>query len=187
MPEAGRPLEAELEHFEGVFARHHTAIWRYLARLGGRQRADDLAGEVFLVAFTRRLSYDPSRGSVSAWLYGIATNLLRNQFRSERRRTRAFERAAIDQVIVTSPMEDIDEQRTRHVRLARIMEAMAKLSARDREILVLFAWERLSYQEIASALDMELGTVRSRLSRSRLRLRELASLGSGAAEEVDER
>jgi RNA polymerase sigma-70 factor (ECF subfamily) len=168
---AGSTTGDDLERFEDVFTEHHTAIWRYLARLGGRERADDLAGEVFLVAFRRRATYDPTRGPLSAWLYGIATNVYRNHVRSEWRRARAFTRAAANELVTTSPIDDIIDRRTRVEHLHAVARALARLSSQDREILVLFAWEGLSYEQIADALNMELGTVRSRLSRTRQRLR----------------
>src|SRR5687768_3169388 len=57
--------------FGAIFDRHHARIWRYIARMAGRSRADELAGDVFLIAFARRSTYDPMRAPVVAWLYGI--------------------------------------------------------------------------------------------------------------------
>jgi RNA polymerase sigma factor (sigma-70 family) len=165
------------EQFEAVFEQHHQAIWRYLARLGGRERADELAGEVFLVAFTRRGSYDPQLGSVRSWLYGIASNLLHTRLRSDGRRRRAFERAASQQVAAVSP-EGIDVALLSRERLEAVLRALARLSTADREIILLVAWEHLSYEEVAAVMNLELGTVRSRLARARGRLKELTS-GSG--------
>ncbi len=65
--------------FEVLFDRYHARIWALLARSGGRDHADDLAGEVFVVGFRRRGDYDPARGSVRAWSYGIASNVSRTQ------------------------------------------------------------------------------------------------------------
>ena len=88
-------------------------------------------------------------------LFGIATNLLRHHLRSEARRLRAYAR-------VDRP-PDIRE----------IAAALAQLSTDERDVLLLFAWADLRYEEIAVALQMPIGTVRSRLNRARGRLREL--------------
>lgn len=164
------------ELFEVVFERHHGRIWAYLARMGGRNCADELAADVFLVAFSRRESYEPSRGSVQAWLYGIAANRYRTRYRSEARAARAFRRAVGQQLAAgtISPTDDVVDALANRERLDRVLQAMARLPAGDREVIVLYAWERLPYQTIAEALGVEIGTVRSRLSRARRRLRELA-------------
>lgn len=163
---------ARPELFEAIFDRHHFRVWAYLARRAGRDRADEIAGDVFVAAFAQRGRYDPSRGSVSAWLYGIASHRLRSQFRSDTRATRAFRRAAAQQVAEVGPDVAGDAEDHRAA-LDRVVAALAKLPAGDREVITLYAWERLSYEEIAAALGIEIGTVRSRLSRARARLREL--------------
>ena len=171
---------AEPARFEAIFARHHDRIWRYLARLGGPACADELASEVFLVAFARRATYEPARGSVSSWLYGIATNLARTRARREGRAARAVCRlasetgaavAAAGRTRTEDPTEIGDE-------LARVRAALDLLPAAHREVLVLYAWEELPYQELARVLGVEVGTVRSRLARARAGLRELLA-GSG--------
>ena len=166
------------ELFEAVFDRHHRVIWAYLARRAGRERADELAGDVFVTAFARRTTFDPELGSVRAWLYGIASNLLRTRLRSEARAGRAFARAATEQARVVTPIDEADDAFASRSRLDRAVAALADLGQVDREVLTLFAWERLSYEEIAAVLDVEVGTVRSRLSRARSRLRELVA-GTG--------
>jgi RNA polymerase sigma-70 factor (ECF subfamily) len=172
---------AQPELFEAIFRRHHRRIWAYTARNGGRERADELAGDVFVTAFTHRDRYDPARGSVVGWLYGIATNLSRSRFRRQVRASRALARVAAQSVPAASPIDDTVAALDGESALARVQTAMAALPDRDRELIVLAAWERLSYVEIAGVLDLELGTVRSRLSRARRRLRELAGLDGEAA------
>lgn len=82
------------EAFAVVFDRHYDAIWRYLCRRVGPTGADDLAGESFLRAFRKRADYEPCRLGPRPWLYGIATNLLREQARREERQMRAYARVA---------------------------------------------------------------------------------------------
>ncbi|MGH9247308.1 MAG: RNA polymerase sigma factor [Acidimicrobiales bacterium] len=181
--EVVRASVAQPERFEAVFDEHHGRIWAYLARVGGRECADDLAAEVFLTAFAHRDRYDPARGSVPSWLYGIATNLMRTRFRGQARAARAFTRAAADPIATATPTEAVDDAIASRDALDRVRAAMARLSLTDREVIVLFVWERLSYEAIARVLDIEVGTVRSRLSRARRRLRELAGL-SGELSDV---
>lgn len=161
------------ERFAAIFERHHRVVWRYLARLGGRELADELAGDVFVTAFARRATFDPDLGAVRSWLYGIATNLWRTRARSDARGAAALRRAQQaasaapgDQEAVPATVDA--EQTYRHV-----LDAMALLGDADRAVLVLYAWEELSYGEIAMALGVPVGTVRSRLARARQRLREL--------------
>lgn len=160
------------ERFGEVFDRNYRVIWAYLARLAGREAAEDVACDVFLAAFRTRDRFDSSRGSVRSWLYGIASNLLRRRFRSDERARRAFSRVFDDRLAVeeTTVVDDADELR---IELVQVRRAISELRAVDREIIVLAVWEELTYAEIASALEIPVGTVRSRLSRARARLREL--------------
>jgi RNA polymerase sigma factor (sigma-70 family) len=169
-----RASVAQPELFETIFGRHHARIWAFLARRGGREWADEVAGDVFVSAFAQRARYEPARGSVVAWLYGIAINLTRSRFRRETRASRALARVAAREAVGIWPIDDAVEALCGRQELVRVQEALAQLPGRDRELIVLVAWEGLSYAEIAAVLGMELGTVRSRLSRARRRLRELA-------------
>jgi RNA polymerase sigma factor (sigma-70 family) len=158
----GRP-----ERFAAVFDRHFAAVHRYLARRVGRELADDLASQCFTVAFERRASFDPRYGGARPWLYGIATNLLRHHWRAEQR--------ALDTVA------QLSRERTDHdgagVRGADpdLARALGRLEPDQRDVLLLYAWEELTYGEISDALGVAVGTVRSRLARARARVRaELA-------------
>lgn len=161
--------------FAVVFEHHHRAIWQYLARTTSSEVADELAGDVFVAAFAQRQRYDPQKGSVRAWLYGIATNLVRTQLRSNARRTRAYARAAAQLSDCCSVLDRADDAIAGSQELRRVSAALPMLSPQHREILVLSVWEQLSYEEIAVALDIALGTVRSRLARARAELRKLAA------------
>ncbi len=155
------------ERFADIFERHFTAIHRYLARRAGRVAADDLASQVFVVAFERRGSVQGEPASVLPWLYGIATNLLRNNARAERRRLAALPRLAGAAPAAASDLDGAEHAADRR----RIAAALDTLDRQQRDILLLHAWEGLSYAEIATALDLPEGTVASRLSRARRRLR----------------
>jgi RNA polymerase sigma-70 factor (ECF subfamily) len=172
--------------FEAIFDRHFAEIDRYLARRIGAQLADDLAADTFVVAFRSRARYDANAPNARPWLYGIAANLARRHWRTERRRLRAYARTGADPLSST----DVDEVERRIDALAAgpaLAGALAALKPRDREILLLFAWADLSYEEIATALAIPVGTVRSRLSRTRARVRnQLDPNGQVAVERATE-
>lgn len=171
--------------FAAIFERHFAAVHRYLARRAGAGLADDLASEVFTVAFARRASFRGHSDSALPWLLGIATNLLHNHGRAERS---AWNLAARLRASWTEEQPDIAERAAvrdeRGGRAGDVAAGLAALSAEQREVVLLFAWAELSYEEIAEALAIPLGTVRSRLARARVQLRAgLVAAATGAARE----
>lgn len=163
------------ERFGAVFDRHHRQVWNYIARLAGREAADELAGEVFTAAFAQRDQFDPDRGHVRPWLLGIATNLVRSRLGSESRARHAYSRAGAAEAAEVDPTLLVDDAAALAWNIGRVRAAIAQLDADQRVLLALYAWEELSYAEIAEALDIPIGTVRSRLARTRARLRELVA------------
>jgi RNA polymerase sigma factor (sigma-70 family) len=159
-----------------LFDRHFEVIQRYLRRRLPGVIADDLAAETFTVAFDRRDSYDLSRSDARPWLFGIATNLLRGHRRRELRELHANARA--DAADVAAPEVDPDARLDAKAAGPLLAQALASLEARDRDALLLFAWTELGYEEIAAALEVPVGTVRSRLHRARRLVRaQLVALG----------
>lgn len=159
------------EGFAVIFDRHFARVYRFFEWRVGRDAADELAGEVFRVAFERRSSYDVERVDCLPWLYGIALNLLRRHQRTQARYVRAVAR------IPASPMTDgfVDEVVARvdaSVMSAELRATLEGLTEGERDVLLLVAWEDLSYEEVADVLGVPLGTVRSRLHRGRRKLRE---------------
>jgi RNA polymerase sigma factor (sigma-70 family) len=116
-----------------------------------------------VVAFERRHGFREAASCARPWLFGIATNLLRNELRSEQRALSAIARAASD-----AGRGDPDHAPVEAMDLPALL---AGLDADQRDVLLLFAWEGLSYREIAVALGVPVGTIRSRLARARARLR----------------
>jgi RNA polymerase sigma factor (sigma-70 family) len=160
----------EPEQFTVLFRRHAPHIQRYVIRRLGPDAADDIVAETFLLAFRRRDSYDPARADARPWLYGIATNLISHHRRAEVRLYRALARTGADPVCV--PFTDrVDDRVSAGQAGQLIAAALAGLPAGLRDTLLLAAWSDLSYEQIALALDVPVGTVRSRLSRARARLR----------------
>jgi RNA polymerase sigma factor (sigma-70 family) len=158
--------------FAAVFDRHYPAIHAYVARRAGADVADDVASATFLEAFASRRRYDQAKPSARPWLYGIATNLLRHHRRAEVRRIEGWARAAAASPDLDPPA-DVAARLDAQAAKPLLAHALARLSAADRDTLLLYAWEDLSYAEIASALAVPIGTVRSRLNRARRELREL--------------
>jgi RNA polymerase sigma-70 factor (ECF subfamily) len=156
--------------FAGVFDRHYKAVAGFLRRRLERSLADDLAAETFLRAFDGRGCYDGSRADARPWLFGIAGNLLARHRRGEERRLRAFARAA-GAVQEERGLDDV-EGRVDAASLAPVLAAaLLSLAAGDREVLLLYAWADLSYEEISVAMGLPIGTVRSRLHRARAQVR----------------
>lgn len=159
--------------FSAVFDRHFPAIHRYLRRRLGPEVADDLAAETFVQALRSRHRYDRSQPDARPWLYGIAANLLRHHHRDERRRLLAYARTAIDRAVSDGDQDLADARADARAAGPRLALALATLRRGDRDALLLFAWADLSYEEIARALAVPVGTVRSRMNRARRRVREL--------------
>jgi RNA polymerase sigma factor (sigma-70 family) len=108
---------------------------------------------------------------VRPWLYGIATNLLRRHVRVEERRCRSLARAAAADRPPTAGGEAEDRLDAQALRRP-LAAALATLNRGDRDVLLLTAWADLTYAEIATVLDIPIGTVRSRLNRARRLTRE---------------
>jgi RNA polymerase sigma-70 factor (ECF subfamily) len=164
---------AEPAVFGGLFDRHATVLFRYLVRRVGVDDAELLLGDVFRVAFEKRNSYDCARPNARPWLYGIATNLLAHHRRREARRIAATARLLATQRPPDDPSDRIVARLDAADLWPHVAEAVGRLPEGERDVLLLYVWEELSYDEIATALDIRVGTVRSRLNRAREGLREL--------------
>ena len=187
------PTDAELiarslddpRAFMPLVERHHRVLFGYLARRVGRDIAEDVTSETFTRAYQHRDRYDQERPDARPWLFGIATNLLRNQSRSEMRQLRAYSRHGV-QDRTHDDDEAVDARLDADAQSPRLAAALAALKPGDREALTLFAWNDMSYEEIAQVLEIPVGTVRSRLNRARrivqehLEADDVATTGTGA-------
>jgi RNA polymerase sigma factor (sigma-70 family) len=175
----GRPATGAIvaaADFEEVFREHFAPVFRFIARRVGTALAEDLAAEVFATAYRRRAAYQPDRGSVRSWLYGIATNVVRGHWRDEQQLLELDARVAPESPPGSVQFADAADERVIVASLApRIAGALAALNREQRDVLLLHAWADLSHEEIAAALGIAQGTARSRLSRARAALR--AQLG----------
>jgi RNA polymerase sigma-70 factor (ECF subfamily) len=140
----------------------------------GPPAADGLVGETFRIAFEARARYDTSRPAALPWLYGIATHLIGKHRRAEARRLRATATLASHRTPEGDDAESVGTALDARRRFARVADAIAELPDGERDALLLYVWEDLGYEAIAAALEIPVGTVRSRLNRARSRLRELA-------------
>jgi RNA polymerase sigma-70 factor, ECF subfamily len=150
--------------FEELFARYRKPLYGFFGRrLNNSERADDLTQETFLAVIRAVSRYEP-RASVRTYLYGIALKLVA----AERRRV--FRNSAWSSALglgTTEPNTDRTPDTVLWVR-----QALERLDASDREILMLREYEQLSYSDIAELLRIPVNTVRSRLFRSRLALKD---------------
>jgi RNA polymerase sigma-70 factor (ECF subfamily) len=145
--------------FAQLFERHRAAIWGYFRRrVVDAARAEDLMQDTFVIALRNAPRYEP-RAPFRAYLFGIAHHLLLE----ERRRRPAGSDDGLANI--ATPAADLDA-------VLRVRQALSALDAMDREVLMLREFDALSYAEIAELLSVPLNTVRSRLFRARLALRE---------------
>jgi RNA polymerase sigma-70 factor (ECF subfamily) len=161
-PTAAAPETAgrDAAWFDDLFHRHAAAVHRYLLRRGAGDEAEDLAADVLTVAWRRRSELPD--GMELAWLYRTAGFVLANH----RRKGRAVPVAEL-------PDEpDPDDPAVRAVRDERVREVLGRLSARDRQVLLLTAWEGVTGDDLALVLGVSRGGADAALSRARARLRE---------------
>lgn len=139
------------ERFALLFDRHAPAIHRYLARRVGDQAADDLLAETFLAAFGKRRRYDLGYPDARPWLYGFATNLVAQHHRREARRYRSLRAAPGPALDLCDHSETTIATVTAQSMRPALVAALAALPTRDRDVLLLIAWEQLSYEETATS------------------------------------
>ncbi|WP_433351844.1 RNA polymerase sigma factor [Microtetraspora malaysiensis] len=162
---------ADPERFSALFDAHYEEIRRYIGRRLNLDIAEDLAAETFLIAFRRRDSFDAAKGGIRPWLYGIATNLIGSHRRAELRRYRALARSEPSDADDNHDQRVVDRVAAR-VTVQKLSAALAGLSRGERDVVLLVAYGELTYDEVAAALGIAYGTVASRLSRARTKLRD---------------
>ena len=173
-PGAAPPPGDSTADFTALYDRNFTDIYRYIAGRLGRDTADDIAADTFLVAMRRWHTFDASCGAVRPWLFGIATRLVAQHRRQEVRRYRALARVGHEEVTDSHESRVVTWVTAEGFQPA-LARAIAALSAAERDVLLLSALCELSHEEIAQALGIPYGTVGSRLSRARTKVR--AALG----------
>jgi len=157
--------------FAELFERHAKVIGAFAARRIGRDAAQDIVSETFLVAFRRRRDFDTSWESARPWLLGIASRLIGKHRGKEAAQWRAFEASAGGAVTTSDgAIDDVATRTDAAAALQQLAPRIAALAARDRDTLLLYAWGDLTYEQVADAQGIPVGTVRSRLNRVRRKL-----------------
>jgi RNA polymerase sigma-70 factor (ECF subfamily) len=176
----GEAIAASLSEpraFGVVFERHFGTIHRYLRRRLDDRQAEEATAQTFFVAFDERGRFDRERGDARPWLFGIATNVARRHRRSEVRELRAIAKLDADPGTSNDGAESrVDAERLR----GALAHCLAELPAEECDVLYLLVWAELDQPEIAAALDIPLGTVKSRLSRARKRIQVALELPAPA-------
>jgi len=157
-------MEADRARFEAIFREHYGAVVRYAVRRVGRDAADEVVSETFLVAW-RRLRDVPD--NALPWLFGIARKVAANELRRRDRQLRLGERVSSHVATATGDHAELVSE------ALRVRAAMDALSDRDREVLSLSTWERLDSQDAARALGCSVAAYKVRLHRARRRLAAL--------------
>lgn len=161
---------ADPPRFGEVFDRHVGMIYGYLCRRVGRMSAEELTSETFARAFDSRERF--SGEDALPWLYGIATNLIHHHVRAERRQLAAYARVASrdagDRVD-----DEVESRLDAAALIPALAEALRRLRPDERDVLLMHAWQGLSYRDIAAALGIAIGTVGSRLTRARVTVRKV--------------
>ncbi|SDI58771.1 RNA polymerase sigma-70 factor, ECF subfamily [Sinosporangium album] len=157
--------------FALLFHRHARSLHRYVTRRLGDSVADDIVADTFTAAFRRLHRYDTGHPDARPWLYGIAANLIGKHRRAEARAYLALARTGADEV-VESYADRVEARVTASAAQRQLAGALAVLRPKEREVLLMTAWADLSYEEVARALGIPIGAVRSRLHRARRKARE---------------
>jgi RNA polymerase sigma factor (sigma-70 family) len=174
---------AEPSAFGVIFERHFDAVHAYLQRRLEQSLAAELAAQTFLVAFDGRSRFDRSRPDSRPWLFGIATNLAHNHRRREIVELRAIAALSPEADAGIDGVEArVDAERMR----GPLAAALAELPTEESDVLCLLVWAELRQTEIADALAIPLGTVKSRLSRARGRLQRALEMPAPAQPAVNQ-
>jgi RNA polymerase sigma-70 factor, ECF subfamily len=151
--------------FEALYERHADTVYNYLfRRLADWSEAEDLTAVVFLEAYRRRGDAVVVDGKLLPWLYGIATNVLRNRRRTQWRNRRLLGRLAQER---SEPVPNLADRIEATERMRALLEQTKELPRAQQDVLALCVWSGLTYDEAAAALGVPVGTVRSRLARAR--------------------
>lgn len=162
--------EGDVDAFDALFDRYHVAIYNFArTMLGHSDGAEDVLQEVFLAVARAARAYD-ARGRFRAWLFRLARNHCLNRLQSDRLRRRVIAESGLDLADAPSGEPSPAEQVDRDERLALLRQLIGELPERQREALALYAFEEMSYQEIADVLGIPLNTVRTLIHRARAAL-----------------
>jgi RNA polymerase sigma-70 factor (ECF subfamily) len=169
-----RVRAGDQDAFGALFEQHGRAVYNHAFRQTGNwSTAEDIVSLTFLEAWRLRETIRPDGESLLPWLFGIAVNVARNVSRATRRH-----QAAMNRLPAAPEVPDFADELAGRLddtaRLEIVRTALGRLRRGERDVIALCVWADLSYAEAAEALGVPVGTVRSRLSRARRRLQEIA-------------
>jgi RNA polymerase sigma factor (sigma-70 family) len=174
LPQDGPPLEE-------WYSAHAPALFGYIARRVGRDLAQDLTAQVFVEAIESWGRFDPELGTPRTWLFAIATNLVRSHLRREQRMLDLFARTGVDPLDV-DPMRAAEGRLLAEREWPRVADAVRTLTPVDRDVLFLYCFAELDYADIGRTLGLPVGTVASKMSRVRRKLRRRLGAPEGSRE-----
>ncbi|RSN64094.1 RNA polymerase subunit sigma-70 [Actinomadura sp. WAC 06369] len=157
--------------FTAVYDRYFPEVYRYAVGRLDVQTGEDIAAETFCVAFAQRDRFDPGRGGLRPWLFGIATNLMARHRRKEARHYRALMRTDAASSVEGHEARVVTSLAARRLQ-PRLLKALTGLNQGERDVVLLIAVGQLSHEEVAQTLGIAAGTVRSRLSRARAKFQK---------------
>ncbi|MHA4949600.1 RNA polymerase sigma factor [Micromonospora sp. SD19] len=168
--------------FAELFDAYARSVYNHAFRLTADwATAEDVMAATYLQAWRSRERVTEEGGSLRPWLLGVATNEARNHTRSNRRYRRVAAALIAADLTVPDHADEVAGRLDDRRRIAAALDALARLRRPEREVLTLCLWEGLDYESAAEALGVPVGTVRSRLSRARARLRTLVDAPPRAA------
>ncbi len=179
-----RMRAGEAQALASLYQRHQAPLYRFaLLRSGSPDTAADVVQDVFMALIEGKLNFDPLRGGLSSFLYGVARNFMLKRAEGERRYLPLQVHASDeddDECDITdcaiTPLEKI----LMNERAESVRAALAKIAPHYRDVLILYEIQDLSYVEIANICHIDIGTVRSRLSRARVKCAALLTLMNDA-------
>jgi RNA polymerase sigma factor (sigma-70 family) len=174
-----RASAGDAEAFGSLFERHAMAVYRLCFwRTGDVTLAEDLSAAVFLETWRHKARVAVVDGSILPWLFGVASNLVRNHRRAARRRKAALRRLPplpVEPDVADEVVGRVDAETT----MRAVLAVVRQLPERNQEVLALCGWAGCTYEEAARSLGVPVGTVRSRLARARARLGGLVAEPDG--------
>lgn len=163
--------------FEALYRRHQAPLYRFaLLRCGSADTAADIVQEIFLALLANTLKFDPTRGVLQGFLFGVARNLVLKREEAQYRfvsTSRDDEDGDNADDLVMDPAPQPQQRLLNQQRAETVRQALAQLAPHYRDVVILYEMHDLSYVEIAQICNIDIGTVRSRLSRARAKLVEL--------------
>ena len=169
-PRGAPPTTAQAALVARWFDEYVDVVYRYASRRVGGDLARDVVSETFRIALERVAAFDETQGSERAWLFGIATNVVRRHRRTEQRLFRNQIRSLLRETPPDDAISNVEHHLDAATRWQRLADSFDELTDDDRDLLVLTAWEDMSSVEVAIVLGIPAGTVRSRLHRIRAAL-----------------